>query len=379
MNAVSSNEPITIDILSEYRDLVKLQPEWDALWSSVSNPGYQQSSTYTLICWQEMHNDSRSALRCVVVRQGGKAVLIWPLLLKKTALVKVLSPVWSTGAEYTEPLVYDGPDGPDALDLISRAWLSARSGIAADIVSMPQVKVGSCFHTVVSKETPDIMETDTCYVAKWDQAWTDWDTYCGVIGTGHDLPQTRRRKRKLAEQGTIEFQVLDASCETAAMIDWSLHHKRGWAEKVNKRGSWLYSETYRNFLVAFFSTKSDLQQVAIFLLNFNGSPIATKLVAYNKTKLDWIFTAFDATWGKYSPGSILEEYCVRWTFDRSMELDFGVGPESYKRLWSNNNAIPTASYRFSGSMLGSIAMQAWKLRRDWRSYRKRMQARSKEN
>jgi CelD/BcsL family acetyltransferase involved in cellulose biosynthesis len=226
---------MTIDIISDSRDLVALQPEWDALWSSVRSPGYQQSYTFARICLQEIHNDQRSPLRCIVVRQSGKVVLIWPLLIRRVALVKILSPLWSTGAEYTEPLVQDGPGG---LDLVSSAWLSARSRIAADIISMPQLKVGSYLHTVVSRENPADVETDTCYVIQWDKKWTDWDSYCKAVSTGHDSKQTRRRKRKkLEEQGEIEFQILTASSETAAVIDWTLHHKRDWAERVNKRRS----------------------------------------------------------------------------------------------------------------------------------------------
>jgi CelD/BcsL family acetyltransferase involved in cellulose biosynthesis len=365
---------MTIDIVSDPRELVRLQPEWDALWSSVRSPGYQQSYLFALVCLQEIHNDQRSPLRCVVVRQSGKVVLIWPLLVRRVAGVRILSPLWSTGAEYTEPLVQDGPE---AMDLVSSAWMSARSRIAADIISMPQLKVGSYIHTVVSRENPADVETDTCYVVQWDKNWTDWDTYCKAVSTGHDSKQTRRRKRKkLEEQGDLEFQILQASSETAAVIDWSLHHKRDWAERVNKRGSWLYSESYRNFLVALFSSESACQNFAIFLLKINGTPIAAKLVAYNKRKLDWIITAFDAAWGRYSPGSLLDEYCVRWTFENALELDFGPGPVAYKKLWSNNNAITTVSYRFSGSLLGSIAMKGWDWRRRWRVFRKQIPERN---
>jgi CelD/BcsL family acetyltransferase involved in cellulose biosynthesis len=365
---------MTIDIISDSRDLVALQPEWDALWSSVRSPGYQQSYTFARICLQEIHNDQRSPLRCIVVRQSGKVVLIWPLLIRRVAMVKILSPLWSTGAEYTEPLVQDGPGG---LDLVSSAWLSARSKIAADIISMPQLKVGSYLHTVVSRENPADVETDTCYVIQWDKKWTDWDSYCKAVSTGHDSKQTRRRKRKkLEEQGEIEFQILTASSETAALIDWTLQHKRDWAERVNKRGSWLYSESYRNFLVALFSSESACQTFAIFLLKINGIPISTKLVAYNKKKLDWIITAFDAAWGRYSPGSLLDEYCVHWTFEKGLELDFGPGPVAYKKLWSNDNAITTVSYRFSGSLLGAIAMKGWEWRRRWRIFRKQIPERN---
>jgi CelD/BcsL family acetyltransferase involved in cellulose biosynthesis len=365
---------MTIDIISDSRDLVALQPEWDALWSSVRSPGYQQSYTFARICLQEIHNDQRSPLRCIVVRQSGKVVLIWPLLIRRVALVKILSPLWSTGAEYTEPLLQDGPGG---LDLVSSAWLSARSKIAADIISMPQLKVGSYLHTVVSRENPADVETDTCYVIQWDKKWTDWDSYCKAVSTGHDSKQTRRRKRKkLEEQGEIEFQILTASSETAALIDWTLQHKRDWAERVNKRGSWLYSESYRNFLVALFSSESACQTFAIFLLKINGIPISTKLVAYNKKKLDWIITAFDAAWGRYSPGSLLDEYCVHWTFEKGLELDFGPGPVAYKKLWSNDNAITTVSYRFSGSLLGAIAMKGWEWRRRWRIFRKQIPERN---
>ena len=368
---------MSIDIISDYRDLVTLQPEWDALWSSVSSPGYQQSSTFALVCLQEIHNYRRSALRCIVVRQSGKVVLIWPLLLRRVAGVRILSPLWSMGAEYTEPLIGDAPDVPEPMELVSSAWRTARSRIAADILSMPQLKVGSCLHTVLSRENPADVETDTCYVVQWDKKWTDWDSYCKAVSTGHDSKQTRRRKRKkLEEQGELEFQILQASSETAAVIDWSLHHKREWAERVNKRGSWLYSENYRNFLVALFSSQSACQNFAIFLLKINGTPIAAKLVAYNKKKLDWIFTAFDAEWGRYSPGSLLDEYCVHWSFENALELDFGPGPVAYKKLWSNNNAITTVSYRFAGSLLGAIAMKGWEWRRRWRILRKQIPERN---
>ncbi len=186
---------MTVEILSEYRDLLALQPEWDALWSSVRRPGYQQSFPFARVCWHEIHNDPGSALRCIVIREAGKVLLLWPLLLRRVALVKVLSPLWSTGAEYTEPLVQEGPE---ALALITQAWLSARSSIAADIVSMPQIKAGSYLHTVISREKPIDVETDTCYVVQWEQKWADWDSYCKAISTGHDSKQTRKREAQKA-------------------------------------------------------------------------------------------------------------------------------------------------------------------------------------
>jgi CelD/BcsL family acetyltransferase involved in cellulose biosynthesis len=92
--------------------------------------------------------------------------------------------------------------------------------------------------------------------------------------------------------------------------------------------------------------------------------------------LDWIITAFDDEWGRYSPGSLLDEHCVHWAFEKRLELDFGVGPVAYKKLWSNNNGIATVSYRFSGSMLGTLAMKAWEWRRQWRVFRKRIPERN---
>jgi CelD/BcsL family acetyltransferase involved in cellulose biosynthesis len=364
---------MTIDIISEYRDLVTLQPEWDALWLSSRSPGYEHSSTFALVCLQEIHNDRRSALRCIVIRRSGKVVLIWPLLIRRMAGVKILSPLWSMGAEYTEPIVEDGLEGPEAMELVASAWRTARSKIATDIISIPQVKVGSYIHTIVSREKPVDVETDTCYVVEWDKSWTDWDAYCKIVSTGHHSNQGRKRKyRRLAEQGDLEFQILTAPSETTPMIDWLLEHKRDWAERVNKRGSWLYSESYRNFLVAVFAAESACQTFAIFVLKLNGTPIAAKVVAYNNKKLDWIITAFDSAWQKYSPGSILDEYGVRWAFDRRLELDFGVGPVEFKQLWSNNNGITTMSYRFSGSLLGAIAMKGWEWRRRWRIFRKQI-------
>jgi hypothetical protein len=59
-----------------------------------------------------------------------------------------------------------------------------------------------------------------------------------------------------------------------------------------------------------------------------------------------------------------------------LELDFGPGPVAYKKLWSNDNAITTVSYRFSGSLLGAIAMKGWEWRRRWRIFRKQIPERN---
>jgi hypothetical protein len=67
---------------------------------------------------------------------------------------------------------------------------------------------------------------------------------------------------------------------------------------------------------------------------------------------------------------------VQWTFENGLELDFGPGPVAYKKLWSNNNGITTVSYRFSGSLLGSIAMNGWDWRRRWRIFRKQIPERN---
>ena len=57
---------------------------------------------------------------------------------------------------------------------------------------------------------------------------------------------------------------------------------------------------------------------------------------------------------KYSPGSILLYFLVKFFFENKIELfDFGIGDESYKKKWSNIN-FDTFEYMYTHNLKGKI-------------------------
>ena len=57
-----------------------------------------------------------------------------------------------------------------------------------------------------------------------------------------------------------------------------------------------------------------------------------------------------------SPGMRLDEYMVKWALEHKLDYDFGNGGEHFKRFWSRDNVIETATYHIAASWWGRAAL-----------------------
>jgi CelD/BcsL family acetyltransferase involved in cellulose biosynthesis len=96
----------------------------------------------------------------------------------------------------------------------------------------------------------------------------------------------------------------------------------------------------------------------IMSLTLNGEPIAVKIGAISNDVFELLIAGFDARLDKFSPGTRLDEYWVRWAIEQKLRVDFGVGSEQYKRFWTRDNEVPVDSYLVPNSLLGRVELKA---------------------
>ena len=154
----------------------------------------------------------------------------------------------------------------------------------------------------------------------------------------------------------------DDADENARMVDWMLACKREWADRVGKKGEWLYSKEYRNFLVDLLNQRHGEVLARLLVVSLDGAVVAVNMIGLGKSCINGIIGGFDPKRRKLAPGSVAMEACIKWVFEQGFDLDMGIGPENFKGYWSRDNFTAVWSMQIANTRWGLLAFAADKLR-----------------
>jgi CelD/BcsL family acetyltransferase involved in cellulose biosynthesis len=101
----------------------------------------------------------------------------------------------------------------------------------------------------------------------------------------------------------------------------------------------------------------------LIVVSLDNVPIAALIVTNGNPCANAIIGGFDERYGKFCPGSIAVEHCVKWAFEQRFDLDFGVGSERFKSYWSNQNASSAWTFHTVNTNWGLIRTCAGRLAR----------------
>jgi CelD/BcsL family acetyltransferase involved in cellulose biosynthesis len=347
-----------VEIICDTERFRALRNEWEDLWAR-ANGRYHESF---LACWQSWLNIAKprgSKLRCIVARRDCRLVMVWPLAVSTHALWKVLRPLGPEAAEYTTILL---EPGADAQALARQAWHTAVTRCGADVIQLPYFSSQTEMYRLVSKERHHVFgDARSASIARLTTE-ADWPSFCGSLGTLSGK-KPGALERRLAKQGTVNARLLTPSDaeENTKLVEWTLSRKREWASRVDKRGAWLYSSSYRDFLIALLNAQEREPIARLYLITLNGEPLATTIIGIGKSSIKGLITGFDERYAKFSPGQLVVEYMVKWAYDNHFDFDFGVGTESFKAYWSRDNTVTVASAQVASTAWGRVAFRAKEL------------------
>ena len=114
------------------------------------------------------------------------------------------------------------------------------------------------------------------------------------------------------------------------MVDLMLACKREWADRVGKKGEWLHSKEYRDFLTDLLNQRQGEVLARLLVVSLDGEAVAVNVLGLGKSCIDAVIAGFDPKHGKFAPGSVAMEASIKWVFEQGFDLDLGVGPETFK-------------------------------------------------
>jgi CelD/BcsL family acetyltransferase involved in cellulose biosynthesis len=326
MHNASGRQPDRFEIVDNFDAFKCLKGDWEALSARISQLRFSQSFVWCCTSWEAVEGPRGRSLHCVVARNRGRAVLIWPFTLYRKSYLVVAAPLGCVYSEYPEPLVEPGPEAEQRIDA---AWDVLRKRCGCDVITLRHVREGSAVHRLMcrNKEKPILRKAN--HYVKW-RGHETWESYARTLSTMDLSSDTRRRQRRLEERGTVTFDVVEGP-ECAPVIDWTLTEKVKQLARTNRRGPWLGSRAYRDLLIGGASRGGRWGRVAAFVLKFENQIIATQLARIDQSRIEALVMVYDGAFSRYGPGKTLQLASLRWAFERGLEFDLRGGDEPYKR------------------------------------------------
>lgn len=328
-----------------------MRPAWDALWQRADG-SYIQAFGACFAAWQDIMAPLGATLHVVACFDDARLVGLWPLVRRRRAFWRVLNQLGPMAGEFSDVLVQDGPR---AEAYVAAIWNCVQAALPADLIILPFVKTTSRLGALLARtrhavaEAPDIAP----YVA-W-AASENWDAYYRSLSPTNRRTWNKRR-RQLQAMGDVRFEIVRTPERLPALIGWLLREKRLWSDRTEKRGAWLASDRYERFLGRLATEQGAGAGFVIYLLTLDGAPVAAKFAMEGPRHADWIISGFSASLARYSPGNVLNEFCLRHALDHRLDVEFAVGNEQNKLFLSRNTWHRTVSYRLALTRWGAVSL-----------------------
>lgn len=359
-----------LEIIKTPEEFDALHDQWNALWT-LADGRHHESFSACRLSWEHVAKPLGRTLRIIAVRDEARLIAVWPLVRSRNRLWNVLRPLSPESADYTTVLCDPDHASPALMDSI---WQAARVQCAADIILLPYLDCKSELYRLVSEQARVMVAKEHPYAVARLSLEKDWNSFIAGLGKLANKKPGALYQR-LEREGKVELRTLGPEDreENARMVEWMLARKRDWAERVDKKGDWLYAQSYGEYLVALLNHRDEDACARLNVLTLNGEILAVNMIGLGKRSIMGMMGGFDRRFSKFAPGAVTTEAWAHWALERGFDFDLGIGAETFKAYWSKNNIEHVSSVQIAQTNWGRVAfamasgqsaLAAWRGRRN---------------
>lgn len=338
-------------IVRDRSGLEDLCADWTDLFARHGAP-HQVFQTYAWSAtWARIYLDAHTRLAIVIGRLDGRVVLIWPLVERRLAGLRILTGLGEPTSQYSDMLVTPA---------VGQAGVAAALAFVrrqrVDAVALRRVRGDSALAPVLARSARIVERAAAPFVDFEGLA----DTAAFAARFSGKLRATRRRRRRLAEaRGPLTVSVYRASPEAAAHVATAFAFKRAWARGRGEIAPALFDPRFERFFAAAALGGPMAPDLRACVVRSAGAVVAVELAAVCK---GWHFghvLAPDPASPIAGLGGLLAETTLTTSIEEgALGYDLLAPADSYKREWTAHS-IEVCDYAIARTIVGRLYAFAW--------------------
>ena len=286
--------------------------------------------------WFELVGAARGLTPCIafVETQRGDPLMLLPLAIEQRRLHTAL--VWIGGvlADYHGPLLGPTWTASKAAEKFTDLWKQICDALPShDIIAFEKQPASIGGHPNPFVALPIQTHPARAHFAVLGDSL---DGFLRERRSARSLQSDRRKERRLAEQGRLEFVIAKDPDGIAPLLNAMIEQKtRSYAELgvANVFAEPGTVEFITRMTVEFPET------VRLFALTLDDQPLATLWGLVHRDRYYHLFPTYSRNrCSNYSPGNVLLTRVFAWCIDNGIDIyDFTVGDEGYKEHWCEHD------------------------------------------
>jgi CelD/BcsL family acetyltransferase involved in cellulose biosynthesis len=317
-----------VDIIDSAAALEALRKEWQALEETSGAAAVFQSHAH-LSVWVRHFVPPRYArlkLHIAVVRRESRAVLILPLVIGGTPLLRIARMAGDPVAQYSEALADPASDARGAFD----AAIGSVRAAGVDAIVLRRVRDDSLLLRLAGPLAwPPTAQRAAPFVDLW--SFESYDAYLLSLSrkTRHAL---RNRRRKLDAADDVGFELMAGGPAARQAVADAMDLKRKWLVRRGEVSTAFADPATRECLLELAAEPATGSRVAT--LTVNGDVAAIRFgFEYRGTHFTYL-SAYDDAHAKLAPGRMLLDFVLSGFKERGLQrVDMLPPAGRHKREW----------------------------------------------
>lgn len=317
-----------------------LRTEWDRLADAARHSSFCLAYPYCELA-AELALANGGDVTIVLVYERSELRALWPIAIFRRGLLRVAKPLGcGSEEEYGAPLVH-----ALAANTVFTEVIRAATEISADILEIRFVRRDSGLQEAIGpfKQSwllpivPERLHLLPGYLISL-RDFGRWEDYSATLSKSL-RQELRSHLRRLNAKGKPEFGWCRTADDAEAVLTWLFTSKRNWAISRGFNTKYLFDEQVREFFVA-LARRIDLSTIPLVTyVKLDGKPIAASVNLVSANSFEGFILTYDEAFSECSPGSLLQEYCVKWSHANGRDFDLRPLHSAYKARWANHETL----------------------------------------
>jgi CelD/BcsL family acetyltransferase involved in cellulose biosynthesis len=262
---------LRIGLIEQVGAFLALREEWDELFERAALPHQVFQSHVVLRHWVAHYLDGQTRLSILTLRHENRLVMVWPLVRQRRLGLDTLRFMGIPIAQFGDVLVERS--GDEAM-LLREGWRAVHS-LRADIFEARKLRADSVL------AGSGLLDDSLC-AERIEAPFADLTLR--VAGDGpsqayraRDRSNHRRRLRRLAERGSLAFEMVTPGTEAAALVGQALAMKQASLRRHGIIAPAVSDPRFERFFCDLAGDVAGTSPLRIALIRCAGQPIGIDL------------------------------------------------------------------------------------------------------